>query len=506
MRRRDLADAPVPAEELLLCCSRDAEAEPARETSALLPAAAPAADEEADSIALVAPPGAGGALNLSAARVLLYVQVGLIAAYGLRADYDYAGPPMMTSVMFATHGLAALLLGALSLEIAPLASRAGRVFSRAPAIGLEADALTSGALSALAVAVALGPLAGRASALQLALLALFASAACALDAEAVLGGALGVQDVGGTYAIFLFGSAFGMAAARALAAAPCAGLVSTPAPAGAGIFDVVLAQPRGAPPGGGGAPGADDGGAAAAAPFAWLGVGFVWVYFPSVVAHSLENHDQQMDRAVLNTIVALASGTLVAFALALAPAPDGAAAPSPDKVGDDADGDGDDGAAPAEARFFARGRLDAALATRGALAGGVAIGACADWSLDLAGAAAVGAAGALAGALAGPLARCICCDVRGGGATCDERACAQFLLPAVAGALCSAIIAANWTDDFFPHGHEQWRYQLLGLCATLAMSVGSGALAGALVAPFGPGLPFSEDELWDEEDAEPKAS
>ena len=99
MRRRDLADAPVPAEELLLCCSRDAEAEPARETSALLPAAAPAADEEADSIALVAPPGAGGALNLSAARVLLYVQVGLIAAYGLRADYDYAGPPMMTSVM-----------------------------------------------------------------------------------------------------------------------------------------------------------------------------------------------------------------------------------------------------------------------------------------------------------------------------------------------------------------------------------------------------------------------
>ena len=96
--------------------------------------------------------------------------------------------------------------------------------------------------------------------------------------------------------------------------------------------------------------------------------------------------------------------------------------------------------------------------------------------------------------------------MRGGGATCDERACAQFLLPAVAGALCSAIIAANWTDDFFPHGHEQWRYQLLGLCATLAMSVGSGALAGALVAPFGPGLPFSEDELWDEEDAEPKAS
>ena len=122
MRRRDLADAPVPAEELLLCCS--SEAEPARETSALLPTAAPAADDEeaGDDIALVAPPGAGGALNLSAARVLLYVQLGLIAAYlGSLAGWAWKIEELMYFDFVAIFAF--LMLGGRWLQQAALEQR-----------------------------------------------------------------------------------------------------------------------------------------------------------------------------------------------------------------------------------------------------------------------------------------------------------------------------------------------------------------------------------------------
>ena len=411
-------------------------------------------------------------VSRAAAHLLLAWQLLMLALFALWCEYDYAlGAPMdltytwyVNLALFALVGLGlhlafasryaltavgfTLLLTALSLQwgvlangyFAALAARA-RVLGGAR-LGVSLATLLDAEVGALATLVSFGALVGRVSLLQATVLAIVETVVYSANQALVLAdGALAVCDVGGTVGVHLFGAYFGLAVSLALGAAPA------PPPPDA---DAAAAPPA-APPA-----------SRASELFALLGTLVMWVYWPALSARSLDDGSHQMARAVVNTVLALCSSTVVAFALSLE-ASESAAGP----------------------------RLRPADVRNATLAGGVAVGAVANWAISPAGALGVGAAAGAAATLGSARVR-DALRAAGVADACDVHS--LHGLPALVGVAASAIAAALTKEPFFAHGAMQWAYQLYGAAATLGVALVGGLFTGGVLWLLATRAPESGDD------------
>jgi len=128
--------------------------------------------------------------------------------------------------------------------------------------------------------ITFGALIGKVSPLQLVVLTAIELVLHAFNAKVLMEGVIRIADLGGTYAEHMFGAYFGLAVAY------------------------VLAPPRGSPVMG-------------TVPdlFSLVGTLFLWIYWPSFVSGAAvpDSNGQQM--ALVNTILALSSSTIITFCL-----------------------------------------------------------------------------------------------------------------------------------------------------------------------------------------------
>jgi ammonium transporter Rh len=278
-----------------------------------------------------------------------------------------------------------------------------------------------GALYAVAaVLISFGGVIGKLSPFQLLVMTIVELVFYSLNNQVFLVGNLGIADVGGTIIIHMFGAYFGLAVAYVVGnpnAAPAAGYVP----------DM----------------------------FAFIGTLFLWVYWPSFVGGALPAGEEQQQRAIIATIISLASSTTIAFAFSSFLSHDGKFRP-----------------------------VDLQNAT---LAGGVAIGAVANLTLDPLVASTIGM---IAGALStfgfsrlqpfleekiGLFDSCGIHNLHG--------------MPSVLGGLASVFLASykqssgRVSDEavYVDHPVDQYYYQFCGIVVTIIFAVSTGIATGILL-------------------------
>lgn len=424
-----------------------------------------------------------------AAHVLLVWQVAMITIFALWADYDYqTGSPLdmtytwysdvtllvllgfgyhlamasryaLTAVGFTLLLVALVVQWALLVNGALAGVAAGTGFPEEIAVAL--DDLISADLAAAAVLVTFGALVGRVSLLQATVLAILETVFFAANKTLVLDGALGVSDAGGTFSIHMFGAYFGLAVSAALGASP-----EPASPAADGDDD----SEKGSEKGGDGAlsatePVATPPKSRTAELFSMLGTVVLWVYWPSLVACFLDDGSNQMSRAITNTVLALTSSTVVAVALSL------------------------------ELSTEAYAKLRPADVQNATLAGGVAIGASANWAISPGGALGIGAAaGAVAAYASARLGSPWLKATLGVDDACGVHA--LHGLPSLVGALASIIAAALAAEASFAHGTSQWFYQLAGMLSTLIGAIASGLFTGVVLRCIGATPTGGDESHW----------
>lgn len=279
-----------------------------------------------------------------------------------------------------------------------------------------------GALYAVAaILISFGGIIGKVSPFQLVVLTVVELIFYSLNNQVFLVGSLKIADVGGTIIIHMFGAYFGLAVAYVL------GNPNT-APAGGYVPDM----------------------------FAFIGTLFLWVYWPSFVGGALPAGSEGQQRAVIATIISLASSTVVGFSVSSFLSPDGKFRP-----------------------------VDIQNAT---LAGGVAIGAVANLTLDP-------LVSSLIGIIAGALSTYGFARIQ---PLLEEKiglfdSCGIHNLhgmPSVLGGLASVVIASykqsggQFSDSDIYAGHadgDQYLYQLYGVVVTLLFASVTGVVTGIIL-------------------------
>jgi len=274
----------------------------------------------------------------------------------------------------------------------------------------------------IAVIVSLGAVLGRTSPSQILLLAFFEIPLYCINYYIVFH-YLDITDTGGTITIFVFGAFFGLAAS------------------------MLLGRPRDV---------TDNKSMYHSDMFAMIGTLFLWVYWPSfnayrafypvlqVSSHRGLMHDSDRSRCFINTVLALCASTLAAFAFS---------------------------------KMLRRGKFEMIHIQNATLAGGVAIGACADLYTHPAGAIGIGF---VAGVLS-TVAYSYLQTKMGMTDTCGVLN--LYGLPGILGAVASAITVGSYVNRgrFERSMHRQAGFQIAGLVVTLGIALAGGAVTGLLM-------------------------
>jgi ammonium transporter Rh len=222
-----------------------------------------------------------------------------------------------------------------------------------------------------------------------------------------------LSDIGGTYIDHMFGAYFGLAVAY------------------------MLGKPKGEAEGG-----------TIPDVFSLIGTSFLWVYWPSFVAGAAEPNSDQQQRAIVNTIIALAASTVTTFWATLI-------------LGD-------------VKKFRA---CDIQNAT---LAGGVAIGAVANLNISLFTAALVGAIAGLVSSYGYNVIQPYLEEKWNIHDTCGVHN--LHAMPSVIGGIFSVIVAFyNDNGDIYANPSEQWWRQLLGMIVCTLFAIFAGLITGKIL-------------------------
>jgi len=240
----------------------------------------------------------------------------------------------------------------------------------------------------------------------------------------MLYGELDVVDIGATYGIHMFGCYFGLAVSY--------------------ILGAPVSEPEG-----GHIPDA----------FSLIGTVFLWVYWPSFVGGFLEVDSNGQQYALRNTILALLSSTVMAFAYS------------------------------AYYNFNGHRRFRPVDIQNATLAGGVAVGALADLHLNPGCALLVGAFCGFLSTWGYNFAQPYLVEKFKLHDTCGINN--LHGMPSIAGAIVSIFVAGIATDHAADasYSHKQGlqaKYQLAGLFLTLAFAVVTGLVTGVLMKACGP--------------------
>jgi len=278
----------------------------------------------------------------------------------------------------------------------------------------------------IAVIVSLGAVLGRTSPSQLLFMAFLEIPLYCINFYIVMH-YLKVTDTGGTITIFIFGCYFGLAASA------------------------MLGRPRDI---------TDNKSMYHSDMFAMIGTLFLWVYWPSFNAYRAYNvttdpyssgnealiRDSDRTRCYINTVIALCASTLAAFAFS---------------------------------KLLRRGKFEMLHIQNATLAGGVAIGACADLYTHPAGAMAIGFCAGLLSILGYVMqSRWLKAGVFD---TCGVHN--LYGLPGLLGAIAATIAVGSYynRDRFHRHPERQAGYQIAGLFVTLGIALIGGAVTGLVM-------------------------
>lgn len=270
-----------------------------------------------------------------------------------------------------------------------------------------------------AVLITFGALIGKISPFQLMVLTIIELSCHSFNYEILMGKVLNLADVGGTYIDHMFGAYFGLSVAFMLG-------MPNSNPEMGNTPDI----------------------------FSLLGTLFLWIYWPSFVAGAMDADSDDQQRAIVNTILALSSSTVLSFWAS--------SALSPCK------------------RFRP---VDIQNAT---LAGGVAIGATANLTLSAFSAIMIGGTAGLVSTFGFNHIQPFLELTLGLHDSCGVHN--LHALPSVIGALASVLIAAHKSDhksaDGEIYGYSasyQWRSQLLGIFLCMGFAISTGLLTGLLL-------------------------
>lgn len=269
-----------------------------------------------------------------------------------------------------------------------------------------------------AVLITFGGIIGKVTPLQLLILTLIELIFYSFNNQIFLVGALEVADAGGTIIIHMFGAYFGLSVSYILGH-------NNEVPKQGYVPDM----------------------------FAFIGTLFLWIYWPSFVGGALEPGSDDQQKAVIFTILALASSSTVAFSLS--------------SILD-------------ENNEFRPVDLQNA-----SLAGGVAIGAVANLTLN-------------------PIVACIIGCIAGAVSTFGFAKLQSIIenkfglhdtcgihnlhgMPSIIGGIFSVIGAAHKqnldseSEIYESHPHNAWGYQLAAILITLGFSILTGTLTGYIL-------------------------
>jgi ammonium transporter Rh len=185
----------------------------------------------------------------------------------------------------------------------------------------------------------------------------------------------------------------------------------------------------------------------------FVGTVFLWLFWPSFVAGGLPAGSDDQNRALMNTVLALLGSTVAAFGLV---------------------------------PLLTQRRLSVTPIANATLAGGVAIGATANFAMGPAGA-------VIIGTLAGLLSCFFFCRpiIASTYDTCGINN--LHGLPGIFGGLVSVILPMIVKDTGIV-----WWHQLSGLACTLAVASGTGFVTGLLLKRIGgPSEPFDDGAFWE---------
>lgn len=287
-----------------------------------------------------------------------------------------------------------------------------------------------------AVLITFGGIIGKVSPFQLLIVTIIELALHSLNFKVIISGPLSVADMGGTYIDHMFGAYFGLAVAW------------------------MLGKPSSEPDFG-----------TTPDVFSLIGTTFLWIYWPSFVAGASDPDSAQQQMAIVNTILALSSGTITAFW--------------------------------ASSYLGEKGVFRPADIQNATLAGGVAIGCVANLSIGPLGAICVGVSASIVSTWGFNVLQPWLEEKIGLHDTCGIHN--LHGMTSIVGALASIIVAISNKDtdkDIYgaDYAASQWWRQLLGMFATLALAISTGLLTGWLVAKIRPGkdvTDFHDNMYWE---------
>jgi ammonium transporter Rh len=299
---------------------------------------------------------------------------------------------------------------------------------------LSMTTLIDAEFSAATLLITFGALIGRASPLQMFVIALSEAFFYAFNKVFLVLGHVGAEDVGGSMTIHMFGAYFGLAASYAL------GPAKDPSAAKNGEPDKTSDI------------------------FAMIGTTILWVFWPSFVGATETGVPENEMRCVINTICALLASTASAFYVS---------------------------------HMLMHSKFDPVHVANSTLAGGVAIGSAA--RLDIGPGSAI-VVGALAGAVSvvGYVHSTPFLESK----FSIQDTCGVGNLhgwPSIIGGLASILFVACDSDaEFLQNGvASQMIRQLLGVIATLTVSITSGYATGMLISDLkDDATPSYTDDVW----------
>lgn len=268
--------------------------------------------------------------------------------------------------------------------------------------------------------ISLGAVIGKITPLQLVIMVLVEFVFHAIVAQVLLYGVLKVTDIGGTYGDHMFGCYFGLAVAYMLGR-------PVTEPVGGHNSDI----------------------------FSLIGTVFLWVYWPSFVTGWAESNSAAQQHALVNTVLALCSSTVMAYC--------------------------------GSSIFSVDSRFRTVDIQNATLAGGVTIGCLANLPLNSGVCLVVGALAGLLSAYGYAFVQPYLCSEYGLHDTCGVNN--LHGMPSILGGLISVLVAgvadASRNEElYYFNPAPQALMQFVGVVVTVAFAVGSGLLTGAFLKLF----------------------
>lgn len=320
-------------------------------------------------------------------------------------------------------------------------------------VNIDIYALMNALFGVSAVLISFGAVIGKIKPTQLIIMAIMELVFHAFNYEVILVGAIQVSDVGGTYADHMFGAYFGLAVAMVLTGSNEM-YHQRVSPATGYAYDL----------------------------FSLIGTLFLWVYWPSFVGGAAGADSDQQQRAIVATILALAASTIITFYLSTVLNP----------------------LANRHANHYQFRPVDIQNAT---LAGGVAIGCCANLNLNPVNAIFIGLAGGAVSTMGYNFIQPYLQDKFNLHDTCGVHN--LHGMPSIVGAIASVILAGYKQEGGRHHDYEvygfhysMWWRQFVGMVLTILCALITGWFTGVVIRTVDPlfaerDKPFDDESYWE---------